>query len=171
MLPETSQNRSLEIYRALELPHRWELEKVICEDVVAADATVFEHAGRWWLFANQSVAGGGQDDELFAYWSESPLGEWTPHRDNPVVSDVTRARPAGRPFRIGDDLIRPAQDGSRDYGYALALNRVEVLTESEYRETLIERITPDWLPNAIGTHHFARSEHFEVIDAKVRARR
>ncbi len=85
---------------------------MIFEDVVAVDATVFERGDRWWMFVNQSVAGGGQDDELFAYWSDSPLGEWAPHRDNPVVSNVTCARSAGRPFRVGGDLIRPAQDGS-----------------------------------------------------------
>ncbi len=145
MLPETSENRSLELYRAVDFPGRWELEKVIFENVVAVDATLLEHAERWWMFVNRSVAGGGQDDELFVYWSESPVGEWTPLRDNPVVSDVRRARPAGRPFRVDGDLIRPAQDGSCDYGYAIALNRVEVLTESEYRETLFERFTPDWL--------------------------
>ena len=61
-------------------------------------------------------------------------GEWEPHPMNPVVSDVRRARPAGRVFSQDGHLIRPAQDCSRSYGGRLVFNRVEALSPIEYRE-------------------------------------
>jgi hypothetical protein len=171
MIPETEERRTVELYRATRFPEQWTLEKVLFEGVRAVDATVVAHEGRLWLYVNMSVAGGSLDDELFLFYGDSPSGPWTPHPGNPVVSDVTRARPAGTPFSSAGSLIRPAQDCSLRYGYAMTLSRVEVMTPNEYREVPFARIEPDWYPGAIGTHTLARSQNLEVIDAKVWARR
>jgi hypothetical protein len=171
MIPETEQNRSVELYRAVRFPDRWQLERTLFEDVRAADTTLLEHGGKFWLFTCMSPAGGSLRDELFVFHAESPLGAWVPHARNPVVSDVTRARPGGTIFRLGDALIRPGQDGAPEYGRALTLSRIELLSEREYRETPISRIEPDWQPNAIGTHTLSRSETLEAIDWKCRVPR
>jgi hypothetical protein len=171
MIPETEQNRSVELYRAVQFPDTWRLEKTLFEDVRAVDATLLEHGGRFWLFTCMSPPGGSLRDELFLFHADSPLGDWVPHARNPVVSDVTRARPGGTIFRLGDALIRPGQDGAPEYGRALTLNRIDVLSELEYRETPISRIEPDWQPNAIGTHTLSRSETLEAIDWKCRVPR
>ena len=171
MIPETEQNRTIELYRAVEFPRRWELERVLFENVRAVDSTVLEHEGRLWLFAAMSRRGSSIDDELFLFHAEQPAGPWQPHPRNPIVSDVTRARPAGPLFYSGGSLIRPGQDGSVRYGYAIALHRVDLLSETAYREVPIGRIEPSWYPGAIGTHTLARSEHFETIDIKKRVPR
>ena len=171
MIPESEQNRSVELYRAVDFPDSWRLEKLLFEGVRAVDATLLEHAGRFWLFMNMSPSGGSLWDELFLFHADSPLGEWIPHERNPVVSDVTRARPGGTILRIADRLIRPAQDSSVRYGWALTLNRIDVLSERDYQETPISRIDADWYPGAIGTHTLSRSETLEAIDWKLRVPR
>jgi hypothetical protein len=47
MLPETSENRTIELYRAVEFPHRWTAGPVLFRDVTAVDSTLFEFQGRW----------------------------------------------------------------------------------------------------------------------------
>jgi hypothetical protein len=167
MLPETSENRTVELWRASEFPWRWELEGVLLKDVVAVDSTLVEHGGRLWLFAAMSEAGGAQKDELFLFHADALGGEWTPHPRNPVVSDVRRARPAGRFFREGGRLYRPAQDCSGEYGSAIWIHRVETLDERSYVETPVRRIDPSWWPGSRATHTLNRAGGFDAIDGRI----
>ncbi|HMI92929.1 MAG TPA: hypothetical protein VK509_16250, partial [Polyangiales bacterium] len=68
---------------------------------------------------------------------------WTPHRGNPVKHDVTSARPGGNFFWHRGTLYRPAQDGSRHYGYGLAVCRVHELTPTRYEEEVVFRMYPE----------------------------
>jgi hypothetical protein len=166
LLPETSANRTVELYRAVEFPHQWELDRVLMQDVTLTDATMLQHAGRFWLFASPQGQPHSMNDELNLYFADSPLGPWTPHPRNPVVADVRRARPAGRLLRVNGGLFRPAQDCSVRYGYALSFQRIDVLTETAYEETCASRVEPCWLPGNVATHTFNRDEDFEVVDAQ-----
>ena len=89
---------------------------------------------------------------LLVYHADSPLGPWIPHALNPVAVDVHAARPAGRVFERGGRYYRPVQDGAPHYGHAMTIHRIDVLTPTEFRETPVERIEPNWDPGIIGTH-------------------
>jgi hypothetical protein len=171
MLPETSENRTLELWRATSFPWRWELDKVLMHDVVAVDPTLLEHGGRLWLFVNLSASGGGANDELFLFHASSLQDEWRPHPMNPVVSDLRRARPAGALFVEDGRLYRPAQDCSGEYGSAIWLHRVDALDERSYRETPVRRIDGSWHPGATCTHTLSRAGGFDAIDARMWIRR
>lgn len=163
MLPETAENRSIELYRCRRFPDQWEFHKTIMPDVHAVDATLFEHSMRWWLFTNIAGKGGSTWDELHLFYSDNPLSEkWTPHPMNPIVSDVRSARPAGRIFRRDSGLIRPSQDSSLRYGYALTLNGITKLTINEYEEQLVERIEPT--NDLLATHTYNRLNDLIVVD-------
>jgi hypothetical protein len=164
MIPETSARRTLELYRAREFPWRWELERVLLDDVSATDATVWQGAGRLWLFTALRHRGGSPNDELHLFFGDAPGGPWTPHPANPVVSDVRRARPAGPLFVEDGALVRPAQDCSRHYGSAIWLQRIEALSETEYREVPLRRIGPEWSPGSLATHTLSRGGGFEARD-------
>jgi hypothetical protein len=170
MVPETEQNGTIELWRPVEFPWRWQLEKRLFEGIRAVDTTLLERDGRLWLFSNVAEPGASLDDELCLFQADTLHGPWRAHPANPIVADVRRARPAGPIFSRGGEWIRPAQDCSRTYGGAIVLSRIDVLNESEYRETPVERIEPSWQPGAFGTHTIGASEHLEVIDWKVRAR-
>jgi hypothetical protein len=87
------------------------------------------------------------------------------------VTDPGIARPAGRLFRRRGVLIRPSQDCSRMYGAAVVLNRVDVLSTSEYRETPVDRIEPNWLPGIDGTHTYTFDSRYECLDGYRHVRR
>ena len=164
MLPETAGRRTVELYRAARFPDEWTLDRVLLRDVAATDATLLRHEGRLWLFVAVAVDGGRPIDELFLFSSESLRGEWEPHPMNPVVSDVRRARPAGRVFRQDGHLIRPAQDCSRSYGWRLVFNRVEALSPTDYREQPIGAIEPAPDSGNLRTHSYDSDGMYEVLD-------
>jgi hypothetical protein len=171
LLPETSANRTVELYRAVEFPHRWVPERVLMRDVTLTDATLVQHGGRFWLFASPQGQAHSVNDELNLYFADSPLGPWRPHPRNPIVADARRARPAGRLLRVNAQLFRPAQDCSVRYGYAVSFQRVDVLTETEYEESCASRLEPCWLPGNLATHTFNHNEDFEAVDAQVERRK
>jgi hypothetical protein len=134
-------------------PREWRLARVLLDGLTAFDATLHIEDGFLWLFAN-IVEGPEDRGELWLLSSRSLDGEWRPHPQNPIVIDPGTARPAGRLFRRGDLLIRPGQDCSIGYGEALVLNRVDVLSPGEYRETPVDRIEPDWMSGVERTHTY-----------------
>lgn len=164
MIPETKARKTIELYRSTEFPHNWELVRIIADNILAVDTTIFEHAGKLWLFTNIAVPGGSTFDELHLFYADSLEGEWTPHPKNPVVSDVRRARPAGVLFWEGEKLVRPSQDCSLRYGYAMTFNEVQILSEKDYKERPFSRIEPHWCPGSICTHTYNRTDEFEVLD-------
>jgi hypothetical protein len=166
MIPETRQNRTVELYRADSFPARWSLAAVLLEDVGAVDATIHQSDGKFWMFVGLSNDRYSSCDELGLFYAESLFGPWKPHRSNPIVSDVRRARPAGALFYQDGKLIRPSQDCSKAYGYALCFSEVTVLNEREYGEIPVGRINPEWTSNNLGTHTYSRSDDFEIIDGK-----
>ncbi|MGA7158721.1 MAG: hypothetical protein WBY53_17885 [Acidobacteriaceae bacterium] len=173
MIPETRQNRSVELYRADEFPTRWSLAAVLLTDVVAVDATIHQAGGKFWMFVGLSNGKFSSCDELGIFYANSLFGPWSPHPSNPVISDVRRARPAGALFYQDGKLIRPSQDCSKAYGYAICFSEVLVLDETGYSEVPIGRIDPDWTSNNLGSHTYSRSDGFEIIDGKsmVKSRR
>jgi hypothetical protein len=172
MIPETAANSTVELYRCASFPDRWELESVLLEGVRAADATLYEGGGLWWMFVNIAEEGVARNwDELHLFYAETPLGPWAPHRRNPVKSDARSARPAGRLFRWNGDLYRPAQDCSKGYGHAVSLNRVVRLDAEEYREEEVWKILPRWRNDVVGTHTLNREQNLTVVDCLVRRRR
>lgn len=167
LMPETSAHRTVELWRAIEFPWRWELENVLLHEVEAVDSTLVEHGGRLWLFTGLRSPGGGPHDALHVFHADSLFGDWQPHARNPVVWDLRRARPAGHFFVEDGHLHRPAQDASDGYGSAMWILRVDALDEATYRETPIRRIDPRWTPGAIATHTLNRAGGFDAIDARV----
>lgn len=170
MLPETASNRTIEVYKSAAFPDTWQLETTLMENITAADATLFPYQGRWWLFANiVENEGSSTWDELFLFYADTPLSrKWIPHPKNPIVSDVRRARPAGRLFEYRGEIYRPSQNNSRGYGYGLKINRVIRLTETEYGEQEVDSIEPNWDPRITGVHTFAHERRLTLIDAKAK---
>lgn len=166
LLPESHRHKQIELYRAVEFPRRWELSQVLMSNVTAVDPTLLQHEGTFWLFASGVESRGNVNSELFLFFSDSLFGPWRPHPLNPVVSDVRRARPAGRLFFDRGELIRPGQDSSGAYGQRICLNRVKVLSHTAYHEVPIQRLTLDCVPENIGTHTFNHNAAWEVLDGR-----
>ena len=158
MVPESRGNKTIDLYECTDFPHQWSFKQSLMENVSAVDTTIIHYSNKWWLFTgmaeNEAAA---PNVELFLFYTDDLFsGEWTAHPQNPIVSDVKSARPAGSLFVKDGKLFRPSQDCSKAYGYGFDLNEIEVLTETEYRERKILSIRPDWDKKIVATHTFAK---------------
>lgn len=170
MIPETAGAGAVRLYKCARFPDKWEFQYNLMENVEANDVTLFCKDHRWWLFASIKEHDGYPNwDELFLFYADSPVSRsWQPHPKNPVVSDVTSARPAGKLFERNGALFRPAQNSSHRYGYGLKINRILKLTETEYEEEEVESFAPDWEKNIKAVHSYNRAGKLSVIDARLR---
>jgi hypothetical protein len=174
MIPESGSNRTIELYKCVSFPHKWELDRVLIDDIEAADPTIVEIYGVWWLFVSTRPYKVIRDDnymELCVFHADSPMGPWTMIQNNPVKSDVRSSRPAGNLFWWKEELYRPAQDCSKNYGYAVSINRVTRLTRNDFREKEVAKIFPDSIPGATCVHTINRCEGLTVIDMMTPLRR
>ena len=170
MIPESSASKTIQLYRAIKFPERWVLEKILMEDIDAADTTLFFFRQKWWLFTNIKESDGCTNwDELFLFYTNNPLNDkWQFHPQNPIISDVRKARPAGKIFQNDDAIYRPSQNSAGRYGYGLKMNRILKLSETEYEEIEVKSLQPDWDKNILGVHSFNKEKNLTVIDGKYR---
>lgn len=171
LMPESSSGRTLDLYRATTFPDLWAFDRRVLDGVRVADATIAQIDGGWWLFATLAPDGAPLTDELHLFSGPGPLGPWTAHRANPVVSDVRRARPAGRLFKLDGAWYRPSQDCSGTYGRALVISRIERIDPGGYAETVVDRFEPDWLAGGLATHTLNRVGRSVLLDVSVAQRR
>jgi hypothetical protein len=172
MIPETGERNVVQLYRATSFPFKWEPVKVLLDARAPVDATLVEVNGQWLMFVNIEEEGVAVNwDELHLYFADSPLGPWTPHERNPIVSDVRFARPAGRILQSNGLLCRPSQDSSLRYGYATVINIVTEVSMTAYKETPILKINPDWDNDIIGVHTVNIVDEITVIDCLMKRRK
>ncbi|MBL7406346.1 formyl transferase, partial [Escherichia coli] len=62
MIPESHASGTIDLYRATDFPRGWVHEAVLLDGVVAGDATLLQHGGRWWMFATVRAGGGSYSD-------------------------------------------------------------------------------------------------------------
>ena len=163
MLPETQENATVELYRCRSFPDAWDAAAVLMRGIHAIDATMFEHAGRWWMYLS-TAPDGETFDELSLFHADTPLGPWSPHPHNPILSDVVGGRCAGRPFVRDGRLMRAAQIGARRYGHSIQLREIVTLTADECVERVAETIPPDWTSGLAGAHTYNVEGDVTVID-------
>ncbi|HUO44260.1 MAG TPA: hypothetical protein VMT94_05035 [Burkholderiales bacterium] len=166
MIPESSEKRCVELYRCVRFPDQWALDRVLIDNIRAVDATLCAIDGLWWMFVNVSPEGVEIYDELHIYYADSPLGPWLPHQRNPVVSDMMRARPAGRLFERNGRWLRPAQICAPIYGAGLSINRIIEITPEKFVEEEIQQIYAE--TETIGIHTWNEAGLLKVCDYFVR---
>jgi len=166
MVPETAAQRSISLYKATRFPDKWEHVGNLLENINAADSTLFEHDGLWWLFTNgathQSV---DERDLLMLFYTDDLLtGDWQPHPLNPVITGIDRARMAGPIYQKDGELFRPSQFGATRYGFGINIAKIHTLSTTDYKESLENRLSPNLQDVWLGCHTAVHSDEFTVID-------
>jgi hypothetical protein len=167
MVPESYENKTVDLFEAVEFPTKWKKKKTLLDDIRAVDATFTHHDNKWWMFVNVVEKDDfSTDDELHIYFTDDIVtGQWIPHKQNPVVCDVTCARPAGNLIKKDGKLYRPAQDCSGIYGRKMVINEIDILNENEFKEHIVSDINTDFADDLTGIHTINSSKNITVIDA------
>jgi hypothetical protein len=144
MLPETKQNRTIELYECIEFPNKWAIKKILKKDIQAVDSFICFKNDKWWLFTNIAPGPGSScNDELHIFYADDPVnGEWISHPSNPVVEGAGFSRNAGKLFEHQGKLYRPSQICAGYYGFGININEVIKFNVNEYEERCIYQITP-----------------------------
>jgi hypothetical protein len=168
MVPETAGSRRVDLYRCTRFPFEWTWERTLMDGIQAADSTLFEHDGRWWLFCAARIGKVRLNESLFAFHSDSPLSQhWFPHERNPLIRDYSTGRPGGRIFQDETGrLLRPAQDSVPRYGYGLSLNTIDTLTSHHYAEHRIWHASGESCGGWRAMHHLDWHDGLMVMDAQ-----
>ncbi|MBR9999188.1 MAG: hypothetical protein KFF73_09465 [Cyclobacteriaceae bacterium] len=173
MIPESGDNKTIDLYRCFDFPLKWEYEMTLINNIKAFDSTILCHNGIFWLFTyivpsdNRPLSQG-----LYIFFSDNLLStKWKSHPLNPVVNDGIFSRPGGDFFNFGKNIYRPSQDCSKRYGYGIKINKIIELSETKYEERAVDSIYPDWDKKLVGVHHIRTLENLRIIDAEIKRRR
>lgn len=153
MTVESAQAGGVRVYESRQFPDRWVPGPVIFDGPML-DPSLFQYAGRWWLFGHLPPGPGAKaDGELSVFFADDPMtGRWTPHPLNPVVSDARCGRGAGRPYVHNGRLYRPSQDCAGGYGRRVILQEITTLSPTDYAERPVATLSPESLPGAVALH-------------------
>jgi hypothetical protein len=160
MIPESGAANRIDLYRAARFPDRWVREATLLEGIAAYDATLTRRNGRFWMFVTLARWNSTSRDNLSLFQARQLTGPWTAHAQNPILLDARHSRCGGALFERNGALLRPAQDCSSTYGGALDFNRVDVLNETDFRQTEVGRISC----GTFGCHTYNRHAGIEAID-------
>lgn len=166
MIPETTKNKTIELWKCTEFPDQWEKQCNLMENISAADSTPFFHNGIWYLFTSTKRQCKKFGDRLDLFYTQDILNpDWKEHPKNPVCSGVLQHRMAGKPFIYQNKLVRPSQDSIKRYGGKIQLNEILHLSPDDYQEQPLDKIKPDWNQNDDGCHTIHIEGRFVVMDA------
>ncbi|MDR2792272.1 MAG: hypothetical protein LBB61_01215 [Treponema sp.] len=169
MIPETHENKTIDVYRAADFPYTWRHEMTLVSGIEAVDSVVFEHNEKYYLFTSVGGEGRNCNGNLFLFYADRfPSDAWTPHPRNPVCSDARNSRMAGALFVHDGKIYRPAQDCLKDYGRSTNVNEIIELSPDSYKERIVKTIYPERGLHEVCTHTLNYSDHFMARDVKTR---
>ena len=168
--PESSKNKSLQIYRSTNFPMGWDEPITLIDEVDAADPIILQgENGLWYMLCTVDRFNfGDHSSELFAFYADSLDAEvWKPHALNPIVISPGEARNGGL-VQLDGRLIRIAQSyGFLKYGEGYSHREIRMLSETEFDEIELGKVGITDLglsQDAIGTHHFSSLNNFAATD-------
>jgi len=163
MIPESSANREVALYRADPFPVAWKKEATLLPDIPATDATIVRHEDRYWLLTTVEKSTHANSD-LYLFSAPTIFGPWLAHEKNPVLRDPRSGRSAGKIVERGGSLWRPVQDCSRRYGAAVGIAEITRLNACEYEQHVRSVLAPcrEWPGRRL--HTLSQAGGFEFID-------
>lgn len=169
MIPETYQNKRLEIFVCKKFPDEWELYSTAFEGDLIVDTSFFrDNNNNKWLFLNKSRNKDIPfDNELYIYKIDSlKLNSIIPHELNPIQIDSRLARNAGPIFEYDNSFYRPSQANVENiYGRYLNINKITELSIKKYKEEKVVTVKPNFYKNLNAIHHLHQHKDIFIFDA------
>lgn len=134
MIPESSEDKSVRLYKSENFPYEWRFEKNLLEGEAYTDPTIFYYQDKWWLFVSTVF-----NDVLYLYYADDVTGPWIEHPESPVVRRNSNiARCGGSIIHLDGKLIRITQDCLPSYGNSVRAFKITELDAQKYTEKELE---------------------------------
>lgn len=161
LIPESSANKTVDLYVADEFPKKWDKEKTLISGRKYVDTTVLKRNGRVYLTTYRHDKHTWTLD-IFLLDMEAFNLELV--KSKSYSSNI--GRPAGN-FITDADLIRPAQNCASKYGESIILYQVDRFENGAYEEHEKARIEVIDLPmdaKADRIHTVSQDSMYECVD-------
>ena len=168
LIPETSEKKSIHIWKAKNFPYQWQYFKKVLKNEYCCDTTIIkDNFNNNWLLTNKSNdTTGDPNNELYIYKIIGNFKKLIPHKLNPVITDCRIARNAGNLLNL-NYIYRPSQvNNSSGYGIGLNINKILKIDLNSYKETIVNKIFPKNVKNSDGLHHINNSSDYIVFDIR-----
>ena len=168
LIPESSENKLVQIWKCEKFPNKWKLHKTIFKNEYCCDTTIIkDFNNNNWLLTNKSNdPTNDASNELYIYKIIGDFDKFIPHKLNPVITDCRIARNAGK-LDINNKILRPSQiNDSSGYGVGLNINEIVSLNLETFKERVIKKIYPNKKTNATGIHHISNTNSKIVFDVR-----
>lgn len=162
LIPESSSNKTIDLYEALEFPYKWEHRKTLLSGLKYVDSTVCCVGEKYYLFSYHKST---KDWKLVIFSMDMTNLSLTKILEKSYA--LNEGRPAGFLFRENGKLLRPAQDCRKKYGEKIILYQVDRFSDTEYQEHKIDEISiksNEFPPFVSRIHTINRDSKYEVID-------
>lgn len=164
MMPESSKEEQLCIYKAINFPEEWEKIETIMTGVRFSDS-VFVHSKHIMTYDNES------EPKKLILIGKNNEGSYNIIRE--IVDNDLKYRPAGKGFYCAEKMIFPFQDGNGSYGKGINFLSVNVendklLLGANIEYSLYVESTNFWKYNYIGIHTYNYDQDYEVVDFRSR---
>ncbi|GJN23714.1 hypothetical protein PR202_gb11384 [Eleusine coracana subsp. coracana] len=158
MMPESSWNENLQLYRATDFPLKWKLEKVLLEKPLV-DSVIINFQDSYWLLGSELRT----RRSLYLVQQLTPWPLDSTQKQNPIHSTDNRpsARNGGRPFIYNSNLYRVGKDNGGGSGHGIKVFKVEVLTTNKYMEVEVPFVLDKPLKGR-NSWNGARSHHLDA---------
>lgn len=164
MIPETSENKTIELYRAIRFPDKWVLDKTLVDNVNSVDSTLFKDKNDLFLITYEYIS---RVPYLKIYKLNMSTKKIELLIQNQYVENV--GRPAGNIIQYNEKLIRPSQDERVKYGEKIIFNEIVKWEKSNFNEMQVGVLSVD---NIIlkdyctvkRVHTINRTDNIEIID-------
>lgn len=154
MVPETYQDNSVRLYRAIDFPEKWSFVTTLLKGIYV-DSSIFQHNEKWWILTEPNPL---ENNMLALYYADKLTGPWIEHPMSPVIKDDPNiARPGGRVIIFDNRIFRYAQDDEPSYGNQVWAFEITKLTTTNYEEKQVDKFPilkadgTGW--NGKGMHH------------------
>ena len=165
MIPECGDSNRIDLYECTNFPYLWEKKQTLIDGIEAVDTIPLKTEDGWYLFTTIITKGAGCNDELSIYKSSDLFNQpFTKLYDEPVITDVTKARMAGHFIQREGDLFRVSQNCVKRYGYQVKVNKV-LQIEGGYKEELVETLEPDF--DAMAFHTYNKDHDIIIGDMEI----
>ena len=173
MIPESHQNRTVDIYHCERFPDRFRLRRRVLWDIDAADSTLLVDQGMYWLFTSVRDAASRSGRSLAIFYADDLFeGDFHPHPVNAQRLYAGGANQSGRcagPFvREGDSWLRPTQVNPDYYGQGLEWRRIVTLTKDAYVEEPCAAPAGRGVPHGVSSHHISTLDRLTAFDVRTR---
>lgn len=167
MIPETSSNRDIRLYRALDFPMVWEFSSEILSNISAVDSVIYKQSDYYYLLTTvDSFNLGDHSTSLTLYKSREIISSnWSQAKLNPVLRDAEKGRNAGRYDPSINEYYRVAQASEfGTYGKKVKLFEIENFDLTEYSESELQLPQLIYPVDAQGHHHVSSIPDFLAFD-------